>query len=76
MPSHDEHTLSLQRILSIRAEGFSQLRALADRVAQIGTAIETLDAALMTVQSDRSGDEQQALVTATRALAQLLAVQS
>ena len=65
-------TLSTAKILARRSEGFSQIRFYADRVAQLGTAIEQLDAALMTVQTDNSNAEQQALVDAARHLSALL----
>ena len=72
MPSAT-NTLSIDQLITgPRSEAFAQIRFHADRLAQLGNAIETLDAALMTLQSDNSASEQQALVDAARQLSTLL----
>lgn len=65
--------LSIAAILGQRSEAFAQIRFYADRLAQLGNAVEQLDAALMTVQNDNSNSEQQALVDAGRNLVAVLA---
>lgn len=65
-------TLSTSKIFEQRSEGFALLRFHLDKAAQIGNAIEALDAALQTVQTDNSATEQQSLVSACRALSIVL----
>lgn len=64
--------LSISDAMALRGEGFARLREAVDRVRQIGDSIEAVDAALLTIQTDSSSDEQQGLVTACRSLSSIL----
>ncbi len=71
MPESDS-TLSLTRILGIRAEAFAAVRHHTAMILNIATGIESVDVAVQTNADSRSIDEQQQLVDAARRLAALV----
>lgn len=66
-----DNSLSLDRILRLRAEGFAHVRHHNAMILSLATAIETLDAALMSA-TERNVDELQSLVSAAGKLAALI----
>ena len=68
----DSNTLSLESIVRIRAESFAAVRHHNAMVLSITTALEQLDAALLSA-TERNIDEHQHLVDAAARLATLLA---
>ena len=67
----DSNGFSLESTVRLRAEGFAHVRHHNAMVLSIATAIEQLDAALLSA-AERNIDEQAALVTAARRLSTLL----
>jgi len=75
MSTNTQSTFSLERILTVRSEGFAAIKTHAATITSIGTAIESLDAALQTAMGRGSADEQQKVVLAARALNELISAE-
>ena len=67
----DDNGFSLESILRLRAEAFAHVRHHNAMILSLATAIETLDAALMSA-TERNVDEMQSLVSAAGMLSTLL----
>lgn len=68
----DQTSLDLASIMMIRGRAFGEVRRRADEITRIADCVEGLDAAIQQMMADRSVDDQQAVVSATRRLVGLI----
>ena len=68
----DSNTLSLESISRLRSEAHASIRVHASLIVSLSSGVTDIDAALMLSIAERSIDESQHLVDASRRLASLL----
>lgn len=68
----EDNGLSLESVFRLRGKAFMEIREHSAAIDGIAAAIADLDVALQTALDDRNIDNQQALVTSARHLAQLM----